>query len=214
MRLPQLWVRLVFMRESFVAAIFKHQAAFGIQLSQDKVTALADHYDLVIEDNDRLHLVAPCSPDEFATRHVLESLTLLKFLPENTRIVDVGTGSGLPLIPCLIVRPDLFGYLIESKQKKAAFLDNVVTRCGLSDRAEVINKQFAEVQRPDVSFVTCRALDKFTEKLTQILKWSGDAKLLLFGGPALRDAMNAKGIRVETILLPLSEQRYLLVSES
>lgn len=183
-------------------------------MSQDKVAALADHYDLVMEQNDRLHLVAPCSPDEFATRHVLESLTLLKFLPENARIVDIGTGAGLPLIPCLIVRRDLFGYLIESKQKKAVFVENVVTRCNLSDRAEVINRQFAEVQRPDASFVTCRALDKFTVKLPQILKWSGNAKLLLFGGPALRDAIAAEGIRVETMLLPLSEQRYLLVSGS
>src|SRR5437870_12860698 len=93
--------------ESFSQALRDHVAEFGIQLSADEVRRLSDYYELLQKWNDRLHLVAPCSPEEFATRHVLESLLLLAHLPEHASLVDVGPGSGLPIIPCLIMPADL-----------------------------------------------------------------------------------------------------------
>ncbi len=83
---------------------------------------LGEYYSLLTRWNDRLHLVAPCSPEEFATRHVLESLLLLKHLPHEAKIADIGSGGGLPIIPCLIARADLEVTMIESSQKKAVFL--------------------------------------------------------------------------------------------
>ena len=85
------------------------------------VEQLGAFYSLLTHWNDRLHLVAPCSPEEFATRHVLESLMLLKHLPQDAKIADIGSGAGLPIIPCLLARPDLQATLIESSQKKSVF---------------------------------------------------------------------------------------------
>jgi 16S rRNA (guanine(527)-N(7))-methyltransferase RsmG len=200
-------------REQFVSALRTNQELFAINLSNDSVDRLADYYELILEHNPLLHLVGPSSPEEFATRHILESLTLLEFLPHETRFADIGAGAGLPSVPCLIARTDLQAVIIESKEKKTTFLRAAVTKLGLTDRAKVINKQFSEVTRPHVSHVTCRALDKFTEKLPALIKWSGDRQLLFFGGPALRDEMQRLGLGVKEKLMPMSEQRFLFVVE-
>ena len=194
-------------------AIRTNQNAFGVEVAEEKIERLADYYRLVQEINPILHLVAPCSAEEFAIRHILESLMLLEYLPEAAKFADVGTGAGLPSIPCLIVREDLFAFLIESKQKKIGFLKPALQTMLLSPRARVIHRQFDEVKEDDFSFVTCRALDKFTEKLPRIVKWSGMRKKILFGGPALEEALNSLKLRFEKKLIPMSERRYIFIVE-
>lgn len=202
------------MREELIESIKKHQNAFGLNLNDGKISALADYYQLVQTHNPLLHLVAPCSPEEFAVRHILESLALLEFLPHKTKFADVGAGAGLPSIPCLIVREDLRGHLIESKLKKAKFLEEVLADCGLKARARIFNRQFEELDIPDVSLVTCRALDKFAQKISRLLKWSKGRSLLFFGGPALGDELKKQGVRFQAKLLPMSEQRFLFIAPS
>ena len=199
------------MREEFIKSINLHQNAFRVRLSGATIARLADYYELVQQHNPILHLVGPCSPEEFATRHILESLTLLKRLPQGAKFADVGAGAGLPSIPCLIARDDLSAVLIESKEKKTGFLQSVIAECKLADRTTIVNSQFSETKRPDVSFVTCRALDRFTQKLPQLLKWSGYCTLLFFGGPSLGEEFQRLGIRPERKLMPFSEQRFLFI---
>ena len=199
------------MRAEFISGIRSNHQAFGIGLTDDSVELLADYYDLIREHNPILHLVGPCTPEEFATRHILESLTLLELLPVDARFADIGPGAGLPSIPCLIARGDLRAVLIESKEKKTDFLRTAAAKLGLEERTRVINKQFSEVTRPHVSHVTCRALDKFAERLPRLLKWSGERELLFFGGPALRDEMKRLGLTFKEKQMPLSEQRFLFV---
>src|SRR4051794_9008996 len=114
------------MREEFIQAIRTHQVAFGIDLSDPAIERLAGYFELLMEHNPLLHLVGPCSPEEFAIRHILESLTLLEYLPQGAKFADVGAGAGLPSIPCLLVREDLSAELIETKEKKTKFLDLTV----------------------------------------------------------------------------------------
>jgi len=182
-----------------------------MELSDAAVDRLADYYALLMEHNPILHLVAPSTADEFAHRHILESLTLLEHLPAGARFADLGTGGGLPSIPCLLVRSDLKGLLIESKEKKTKFLDLAVAALGIGDRVEIVNKQFGEVDPANCESVTCRALDKFTEKLPRMLKWRMRRQMLLFGGPNLRDALRSEKATFTERLMPMSDQRYLFV---
>src|SRR5688572_25477495 len=94
-------------RTKFIGSIREHGAAFGLNIPDASIDRLADYYDLVQKHNPLLHLVGPCSAEEFAVKHILESLTLFPHLPPNWKFADVGAGAGLPSIPCLIVRDDL-----------------------------------------------------------------------------------------------------------
>ena len=202
------------MRQEFISALQANQKIFGFDLSERSFSRLADHYELIRAHNPILHLVAPCSPEEFAIRHILESLTLLEYLPENAKLVDVGAGAGLPSIPCLVVRSDLKATLIESKEKKAGFLETAIDSLGMSERATIANRQFEETDPGDARFITCRAIDKFTEKVSRLIRWSKGRRLLFFGGPALGDEMRKGGLKITQRLMPLSERRYLFIGSA
>lgn len=199
--------------EQFRRALAVHSPSFGLELQRHHVDRLAEYYRLVLIWNPKLHLVAPCPAEEFAVRHILESLLLLKYLPASARVADVGPGAGLPIIPCLMVREDLHGVLIESSRRKAVFLREALRAVQPPGRAELVPSRFENIEAPDVDFVTCRALDKFSELLPELVAWApAHAKLLLFAGDALRIQIDAL-LAPETVeRIPQSEKRYLIVT--
>ena len=199
--------------EQFKRALELHSAEFGVVLQAAHIVRLISYYELLLKWNPKLHLVAPCSPEEFAVRHVLESLTLLKHLPTNARAADVGTGAGLPIIPCLLVRDDLHGVLIESSQRKAAFLKEASRPVKPPDRAELIVARFEDLPPPNVAFITCRALDKFSELLPELVDWAPkNASFLLFAGESLLEKIR-QILQVSSVeLIPQSEKRFLVIA--
>lgn len=198
--------------EPFLEALTGHAPAFGIRVSAEQHSLLGDYYRIVSAWNPRLHLVAPCSPAEFAVRHVLESLVTLPFLSEGARLLDVGSGAGLPVIPCLVMRPDIEATLIEASSKKAVFLREALRAVEANDRARVLARRFEDIPAPEADFVTCRALDRFTELFDQLLAWSTRAStLLFFGGQSLREQIEKAGLGYQTTLIPESERRFLFI---
>lgn len=196
---------------TFEQSLLSNMASFDLDLSAETVTLLGEYYSLLTRWNDRLHLVAPCSPEEFAVRHVLESLLLLKHLPSQALVADIGSGGGLPIVPCLIARPDLEATLIESSQKKVVFLREASNRLGL--RTTIIAQPFEDVLAPAVSFVTCRALDQFMRKLPALINWAPrGSTLLLFGGETLSEQLRRASVNFEQLLIPQSEKRYLFLA--
>jgi 16S rRNA (guanine527-N7)-methyltransferase len=199
-------------RREFLDALKGHQAAFGVLLDDESRARLADYFDLVERWNARLHLVAPCAPREFGVRHVLESLTALKYLRQGANVIDVGSGAGLPIIPCLIARADLRATLFEASTKKSVFLREATGALNLRDEARVVNSRFEDADAPDADALTCRALERFTEMLPRLIEWSPTrARLLLFGGKSLRETIERAGLAYELILIPESEQRFLFI---
>jgi 16S rRNA (guanine527-N7)-methyltransferase len=186
--------------DRFEESLLVNMQAFDVELTPATVAQLGVYFSLLTRWNDRLHLVAPCSPEEFATRHVLESLILLKHLPLGATIADIGSGAGLPIIPCLIARPDLDATLIESSQKKAVFLREALN--AVERKAVIIARRFEEIEPPQVEFISCRALDRFIPKIPALVAWAPNGStLLLFAGEKLLSG--------ERYLIPGSEKRYL-----
>jgi 16S rRNA (guanine527-N7)-methyltransferase len=201
--------------QEFTETLETHAARYGVPLDGTARARLGDYYDHLLKWNARLHLVAPCSPAEFATRHVLESLTACAHLPEGARVCDVGSGGGLPIIPCLIARPDLTGAtLVEASAKKAVFLRETLSRLELQDRARVVAHRFEQMDAPACDAITCRALERFTEMYARLVEWSPPAsRLLLFGGSALVE-LGERDARVRpfaAVKMPDSERRFLFV---
>ena len=185
--------------------------SFNLDLPAETIKQLGEYYSLLTRWSDRLHLVAPCAPEEFAVRHVLESLLLLNHLPTNARVADIGSGGGLPIIPCVIARPDLQATLIESSQKKSVFLREASNQLHLN--ATTIARPFEQIDPPPVSFVTCRALDQFMQKLPALIDWAPKGStLLLFGGETLREELMKAKLNFELFLIPQSEKRFLFLA--
>lgn len=186
--------------------------AYGVTLSKEPLDGLARYYKLLTKWNSRLHLVSFHSPQEFATRHVLESLLLLKYLPQGARVADVGSGGGLPIVPCLIARPDLQAVLVESSKKKALFLREVLRVTSTKDRAQVCAERFEKVVTPEVDLVTCRALERFETMLPSLVRWSPTpSTMLFFGGSGLGGVIDDLDLSSERILIPNSAQRFLFI---
>ncbi|HYJ46803.1 MAG TPA: 16S rRNA (guanine(527)-N(7))-methyltransferase RsmG [Pyrinomonadaceae bacterium] len=198
--------------EEFTRSLAEHAPRFDLRLEAAAVARLRAYYELLATWNTRLHLVAPCSPQEFATRHVLESLLAVEHMREGASVVDVGSGAGLPIIPCLILRPDLRSTLIESSKKKAVFLREALRLIGSHERAEVVAERFEMTEAPEAQYVTCRALERFTEVFPVLLEWSPpESTLLLFGGESLRAEIERSALDFRAVHIPESERRSLFV---
>ena len=204
-------------QNEFLIALEAEAPTYGLHLPPKALEGLAKYYNLLNAWNSRLHLVAPTSAREFATRHVLESLLLLKHLPHSARVADVGSGAGLPIIPCVIVRPDLEVWLIEASRKKAVFLREALSEAlsevpGQRSRV-VIAERFENTPTPDAGFVTCRALERFEAMVPKLIQWAPDkSTMLFFGGKKLEKTLAEAGLAFTSILIPNSERRFLFVA--
>ena len=138
---------------------------------------------------------------------------LLPHLTQGARVTDVGSGAGLPIIPCLIMRDDLRATLIESSQKKAVFLRQALREVPNSSSARLLASRFEETPAPAADFVTCRALDRFQQMLPRLIDWAPRTSvLLLFGGPSLREKIGGRLPSIRAELIPGSEQRFLIIT--
>ena len=198
---------------SFSQALQDRAEDFVVRLGDEDIERLSRYYGLLLKWNSRLHLVAPCSPAEFATRHILESLLLLRHLPRNARIADVGSGAGLPIIPCLILRDDLRVTLIESSQRKAVFLREALRGLANYESANVIAGRFEDTVFPKVDFVTCRAIDRFQQVLPNLVDWAPPlTTFLLFAAETLKAQIEGVLSSVEAEQIPGSEKRFLVIA--
>jgi 16S rRNA (guanine527-N7)-methyltransferase len=105
-------------------------AQMGIRLSPEQLKLLGRHIDLLLKWNKSINLTAITDPEEVAEKHVLDSLAVVPVLPSGS-LLDAGSGGGFPGIPAAIARPDLDVALVDSVQKKVAFLKSALAELRL-----------------------------------------------------------------------------------
>jgi len=151
-----------------MSALVEGAQALGIQLSSGQLAALDQLGAALREANARVNLTRITDPAEIETRHMLDSLSaalpLLETLHAGAvlRLVDVGSGGGMPGLPLKIAFPQLRVTLVESVGKKASFLRQVVEQLRLqevevvAERAEVAGRDARH--RDSYDWATARAL--------------------------------------------------------
>jgi 16S rRNA (guanine527-N7)-methyltransferase len=105
-------------------------AEMGQKLSAEQLKLLGRHVDLLLKWNKSINLTAVTAPDEVVEKHVLDSLALAPVLPSGS-LLDAGSGGGYPGIPAAIARPELEVVLVDSVQKKVAFLKSALAELRL-----------------------------------------------------------------------------------
>jgi 16S rRNA (guanine527-N7)-methyltransferase len=102
------------------------QVAFGDRYE------LAERYaEMLVGPGVDRGVIGPREADRLWNRHLLNSAALGELIPEGARVLDVGSGAGLPGIPLAIARPDLRIVLLEAMARRVAWLADVVTELGL-----------------------------------------------------------------------------------
>lgn len=81
------------------------------------------YYDELVEYNQNINLTAITEPEEVYIKHFYDSCLANKFIPNNVKMVDIGTGAGFPGVPIKITRPDIDLHLVDSLNKRIIFLN-------------------------------------------------------------------------------------------
>ena len=110
-------------------------------LNEETLSRLAFFGGLVLLANEKINLTAITFPEEFAEKHIVDSLALMPYLPQAaSSLVDIGSGAGFPGIALAIARPQLHVTLLESVEKKCRFLAEAATLLNLSNVKIVVGR--------------------------------------------------------------------------
>jgi 16S rRNA (guanine527-N7)-methyltransferase len=204
-------------------------AGWGLLLDRRQLDQFATYAGELQRWNERINLTAIASEQEIVTRHFLDSLRCaLSWGAAPRSLVDIGSGAGFPGVPLKILCPELRLTLIESIEKKAAFLRHMVTRLGLNEvtiivgRAEIAGQETAHREQYDVA--TARAVAELRVLAEYCLPFCrvGGRFLAPKGARIEREVQDAQAAitalggrlaAVEQVELPDVEQRALVIIE-
>jgi 16S rRNA (guanine527-N7)-methyltransferase len=144
----------------FVNSLFVRTicAQNGLQLSNEQLRQLDEYAVRLLEWNKKINLISRCDEENFWTRHILHCISLMFKIEfsEGARILDLGTGGGLPGVVLKIARPDLLLTLLDSTQKKINVVKDLLGSLGLAGidavwgRAEDLGKQREHAGQYDI----------------------------------------------------------------
>lgn len=192
-------------------------AQAGLQLSQLQLQQLMQYVQLLDKWNSAYNLTSVRDPNEMLVKHIMDSLVVAPHL-HGQRIIDVGTGPGLPGVPLAICCPDKEFTLLDSLGKRIRFLNQVKLQLGLKNIQPVQSR--VEEHHEKYDSVISRAF----ASLADMLHWCqhlpvADGQFLAMKGAqaqeeiaALPDFVKVVG-NVELTVPELVGQRYLLVLE-
>lgn len=148
-------------------ALEQGMAAMG-QADPALAARLLDYLALLAQWNQAYNLTAVRDPQEMVGRHLLDSLSVVPFVPAGP-LADLGSGAGLPGLVIALARPELAVTLVESNGKKARFLREAVRQLGLS-RVRVVQERAENLAEPGAyGCITARALGT----LAQLVQFGG-----------------------------------------
>ena len=121
----------------------------ALNLDESQEEALLSYLDLLQRWNKTYNLTAVRDPRRMITRHILDSLAIFEWVGKG-RLLDAGTGAGLPGVPLAIAAPDLEVTLLDSAGKKVRFLNHVKRELALQNITPVQDR--LESYEPDITF--------------------------------------------------------------
>lgn len=146
----------------------------GFPLDSDARKKLESYEILLKEWNSKVNLISRKDVDNIWTSHIFHSLTplLIFSFPLGVRLLDIGTGGGLPGIPLAIARPDISVCLTDSIRKKTAALAEIVQTLNLPN-ADVVNGRVEEIARnPGYRSRFDGVIARAVAPLADLVKWS------------------------------------------
>jgi 16S rRNA (guanine527-N7)-methyltransferase len=169
--------------DSLAEALDRH----AIELSPAQVDSLDRYCKLLWDWNQKLNLTRHTTYEKFAARDMVDSLVVTRQLEAGERVLDVGTGGGVPGIVLAIVRPDLTITLSESVAKKARVVAEIVSALGLPTPVQHCRAEDLLGHQPFDTLVA-RAVAPLAKLMTWFAPhWGSFDRLLVIKGPGWID---------------------------
>lgn len=187
-----------------------------IQPDESRLIAISKYIDILVKWNARINLTAVRAPEEMVQRHFGESFFAANHvLSQGTveRVIDLGSGAGFPGVPFAILAPQAQVTLIESNQKKAAFLRELIYQLDLKNAKVFADRGEKYAHTADV--VTMRAVESFSKVLPLAIRLAEPRGrvALMIGSSQVQEATGSGDQMMwsEPLPVPGGHSRVLLV---
>lgn len=171
------------MSDSLLAQLQQGVEAMGLLASDLPLQAYVSYIELLVQWNKAYNLTAIRDPEKMLAYHILDSLSILSFIPKGS-CLDIGTGAGLPGIILALARPDTHWVLLDGNNKKTRFVQQAVLTLNLKN-VEVVCCRIEKYEPENkFSIIVSRALSS----LADFFSYSHhlldqDGRLLAMKGP-------------------------------
>ena len=183
----------------------------GIELSMEKIEKLLHYLELIIKWNKVHNLTAIDDPSEGVKKHLLDSLSILSFIKKG-KILDVGSGAGLPGIVIALMRDDIDVTSLDSVGKKCRFMEHARLDLNLTN-FNVVNDR-VEIYKANECFnqIVSRAFATFedTKKLTAHLICPEGEYLFMKGKHYKMESISEDFIENKVNVPFVSEERFII----
>ncbi|HDY85557.1 hypothetical protein LCGC14_0733360 [marine sediment metagenome] len=172
-----------------------------LDLTELQISQLLTYVQLLDKWNKVYNLTSVRDPQEMISRHILDSLAVLPYLP-GPSLLDVGTGAGLPGIPVAIANPNISVTLLDSNSKKTRFLQQVKAELGLTN-ITVVHGRVEQAELAKFTTVTARAFSTIDVIIDLAGRHCDDAgSLVLMKGvyPEEELAANIEGFSLQDVV--------------
>jgi 16S rRNA (guanine527-N7)-methyltransferase len=171
------------MPSDFEAELEK-EPPYAAELFGDQIELARRFTSRLAKDSETFGLLGPRELSKIWSRHVINSGLLAELIPDGSKVVDVGSGAGLPGIPMAIAQPNAHFTLVEPMVRRANWLKAVVQDLQIPN-IEVLKARAEEVKRSDFDFATARAvaaLDKLLKLMTPLIKDAPNGTVIALKG--------------------------------
>lgn len=198
-------------KKEFLNEIKEKSKLLEIELDEKQKENFWEYMKLLLEWNEKINLTAITEHKDIIIKHFIDSLTILKKIKNNDKIIDVGTGAGFPGIPLKIANNTLDVLLLDSLNKRINFLNEVISKLNLKNinsihaRVEEVGKN--KIYREKYDVATSRAvanLNVLAEYMIPLVKIGG--KCICMKGPDIdeeieksKNAIKRLGGKIESI---------------
>ncbi|MAR92607.1 MAG: 16S rRNA (guanine(527)-N(7))-methyltransferase RsmG [Pseudomonadales bacterium] len=203
--------------DTWVERLGRGAEQLGLRLGASQLATLTQYLEGLMKWNRAYNLTAIRDPGEMVVKHLLDSLAIVPLLT-GERLLDVGTGAGLPGIPAAICDPRRHWTLIDSNGKKTRFLLQMKSELALTNLEVLKGRVESLSPRQPFEAITSRAFSTLRDFVSVCLPLlSGSGSLLAMKGQVpetevaeLRD--QGLAVRVQALDVPyLHEERHLIV---
>ncbi len=180
---------------------FEQEPAFAAELFGQNIDKARLFTARLANDSETYGLLGPRELPRIWSRHVINSGLLAELVPDGTKVVDVGSGAGLPGIPMAIAQPNSHFTLVEPMERRSSWLEEVIKDLGLGNVA-VVRARAEEVTESDFDFATARAvaaLDKLLRLLTPLIRFSEHRTIIAMKGSKAPEEIAAAAKKLELL---------------